>query len=159
LDVPYSERIAAKAAGARWDTEERRWYALCNRWGACRRYLRKELDPRGEAADIIDQCAERSLQPFDKHTFRPCVDCGDWLPLGVLEEQDVGSGGGGYKMQFICPRCRRECLQCSDTITKHQWDTYGRKCLFCNSMNKRARVRAAAIYEKEEEELDREKYD
>src|SRR5215210_6234605 len=28
LDVPYAEKDTAKAAGARWDPDARRWYAL-----------------------------------------------------------------------------------------------------------------------------------
>lgn len=60
LDVPYSEKNAAKDRGARWDPEERRWYAPASvdisglrRWMmSARIYLQVPYEEKDEARGL-----------------------------------------------------------------------------------------------------------
>jgi hypothetical protein len=85
LDVPYAEKDGAKALGARWDPEARRWYdprplsAGLERWVA--RGEVPELLPgedRGFGAGLFVDLVPRSCWFTN---VRSCVTPGDWERL------------------------------------------------------------------------------
>lgn len=85
LDVPYADKDAAKALGARWDPKVRRWYdprppsAGLERWAA--RGEVPELLPgedRGFGAGLFVDLVPRSCWFTN---VRSCVSPGDWERL------------------------------------------------------------------------------
>ncbi|GAB3129473.1 zincin-like metallopeptidase domain-containing protein [Novispirillum itersonii] len=97
LAVPYAEKDAAKAAGAKWDPRAKSWYVgpdgnpeLLQKWALTGQQLRQPepLDPYAEFAKAAQQAGL-------KIDGQPVMD-GKWHRV-PLETDKPGSLGGAYK--------------------------------------------------------------
>ncbi len=88
LEVPFAQKEAAKAAGARWDPRARRWYAPGPLFGGLEEWLPRPAAPallpgedRGFGSGLFVDLVPSSCWFTN---VRSCVDVRDWDRLRVM---------------------------------------------------------------------------